>query len=431
MQKPSVQQGGWIVVWLLFFFMLINFVDKAVIGLAAVPMMKEIGLSPKQFGLVNSSFFFLFSLSAIVTGFIVNRIQARWALLVMAIVWALTQFPMIGSVGLATVLASRIVLGAGEGPAYPVALHGAFKFFPDELRTLPSSIISQGAAIGVVLAIPVLDYVIEEFSWHWAFGLLGVIGLIWVVAWALLGREGSITTVSAADTARRIDRVPYAKLLLNGTTLSGFAAGFGAYWGLSLLVGWFTPFLIQGLGFTQKEASWITTLPWAASPFVVIASGWLSQQMLAQGIGTRWARGVFGAGCVAFGGLALIAMPFVPGPSLKIAMMVVGISVPAVIYVMGHAMVSEFTPVSQRGAMLAINNAVATSAGLIGPYVMGSMVQDAIKAGASAADGYMHGFMICGVVALGCGLIGMLFLRPQHEAARFAQSAMPVAVAAE
>jgi len=139
MQKASVQPGGWIVVWLLFFFMLINFVDKAVIGLAAVPMMKEIGLTPKQFGLVNSSFFFLFSISAIVTGFIVNRIQARWALLVMAIVWALTQFPMIGSVGLGTLLASRIVLGAGEGPAYPVALHGAYKFFPNELRAMPTA----------------------------------------------------------------------------------------------------------------------------------------------------------------------------------------------------------------------------------------------------------------------------------------------------
>ena len=430
MHKASVQKGGWIVVWLLFFFMLINFVDKAVIGLAAVPMMKEIGLTPKQFGLVNSSFFFLFSISAIVTGFIVNRIQARWALLVMAIIWALTQFPMLGSVGLGTLLASRIVLGAGEGPAYPVALHGAYKFFPDELRTLPTAIISQGAAIGVVIAIPLLDYVIEDYSWHWAFGMLGVIGLIWVLAWAVLGREGPITTTSTAPR-QQIDRVPYAKLLLNGTTLSGFAAGFGAYWGLSLLVGWFTPFLIQGLGFTQKEASWITTLPWAASPFVVITSGWLSQQMLTRGIGTRWARGVFGAGCVALGGLALIAMPFVPGSPLKIAMMVIGISVPAVIYVMGHAMVSEFTPVSQRGAMLAINNAIATSAGLIGPYVMGSMVQEAIKAGTSAADGYMHGFMICGVVALACGLIGMLFLRPQHEAARFAQSASALAVAAE
>jgi MFS family permease len=219
--------------------------------------------------------------------------------------------------------------------------------------------------------------------------------------------------------------------LLNGTTLAGFATGFGAYWGLSLLVGWFTPFLIQGLGFTQKEASWLTTLPWAAAPFFVITSGWLSQYLLARGVSTRWARGVFGGSCVAIGGLALTALPFVPGSALKVTMVVIGMAVPAVIYVMGHAMVSEFTPVSQRGAMLAINNAVATSAGLIGPYIMGSVVQDAIKAGASIADGYMHGFMICGIVALAGGIIGMLFLRPQREAARFAGSAPALVVAAE
>jgi MFS transporter, ACS family, D-galactonate transporter len=430
MQKGVVQKGGWIVVWLLFLFMLINFVDKAVIGLAAVPMMKEIGLTPKEFGLVNSSFFFLFSVSAVVTGFIVNRIETRWALLVMALVWALTQFPMLGSVGIGTLIASRVTLGAGEGPAYPVAIHAAYKFFPDEFRTLPTAIISQGASIGVVLAIPLLDYVIEEVSWHWAFGLLGVTGLVWALAWSLFGREGSIATTTTAHSNRRIERVPYAQLLLNGTTLAGFAAGFGAYWGLSLLVAWFTPFLIQGLGFTQKEASWITTLPWAAGPFVVVTSGWLSQSLLSRGVATRWARGVFGGGCVVVGGLALTAMPFVPGSALKIAMVVVGIAVPAVIYVMGHAMVSEFTPVPQRGAMLAINNAVATSAGLIGPYIMGSVVQDAIKAGASVADGYMHGFMICGLVAVCCGIVGMLFLRPQHEAARFARSAPVLAVAA-
>ena len=431
MQKAVVQKGGWIVVWLLFFFMLINFADKAVIGIAAVPMMKEIGLTPKQFGLVNSSFFLLFSISAVVTGFIVNRIEARWALLVMALIWAVTQFPMLGSVGLGTLIASRVALGAGEGPAYPVAIHAAYKFFPDELRTLPTAVIAQGASIGVVLAIPLLDYVIEEVSWHWAFGFLGVIGLVWALAWFFLGREGSIATTTTAHSSQRIEQVPYARLLLNGTTLAGFATGFGAYWGLSLLVGWFTPFLIQGLGFTQKEASWITTLPWAAGPFVVITSGWLSQYWLARGVATRWARGVFGGGCVAIGGLALTAMPFVPGTALKIAMVVVGIAVPAVIYIMGHAMVSEFTPVPQRGAMLAINNAVATSAGLIGPYIMGSVVQDAIKAGASVADGYMHGFMICGLVALSCGIIGMLFLRPQREAARFAQSTATLAVAAE
>ena len=199
--------------------------------------------------------------------------------------------------------------------------------------------------------------------------------------------------------------------------LSGFAAGFGAYWGLSLLIGWFTPYLIKGLGYTQKDASWITTLPWAASPFIVVFAGWFSQHLLARGVSTRVARGIFGGGCVALGGVCLILMRYMSTDGLKIAMMIAGISVPAVIYVMGHAMVSEITPVSQRGAMLAINNAVATSAGLIGPYVMGSVVQDA---GASVADGYGHGFFICGVVALGCGLIGMIFLRPESEAARFA-----------
>jgi MFS family permease len=416
MAKASPQQGGWIIVALLFFFMLINFVDKAIIGLAGVPIMNELGLTPKQFGLVNSSFFFLFSISAIVTGFIVNHVQSRWALLVMALIWALTQFPMLGTVGLTTLIACRVVLGAGEGPAYPVALHATYKWFPNELRTLPTAIISQGAAIGVVIAIPLLDYIIEEFSWHWAFGLLGVVGMVWVFAWLVFGKEGGIVT-TVTDQSQRLERVPYRRLLLNGTVLSGFAAGFGAYWGLSLLVGWFTPFLIKGLGYTQKDASWITTLPWAASPFIVIFAGWFSQHLLARGVGTRVARGIFGGGSVAVGGICLILMRYMPNDALKIAMIVAGISVPAVIYVMGHAIVSEITPVPQRGAMLAINNAVWSSGGLIGPYVMGSTVQ---IAGASPAEGYGHGFFICGVVALICGLIGLIFLRPQGEAARFA-----------
>src|SRR6202007_252079 len=111
-------------------------------------------------------FFFLFSLSAVATGFIVNRVQSRWALLVMALIWALAQFPMLGTSGFGTLVACRIVLGAGEGPAYPVALHATYKWFPNELRALPTAVIAQGAAVGVVIAIPLLDYIIEEFSWH-------------------------------------------------------------------------------------------------------------------------------------------------------------------------------------------------------------------------------------------------------------------------
>jgi MFS family permease len=209
---------------LLFLFMLVNFADKAVIGIAAVPMMQELQLSPSQFGLIGSSFFLLFPVSAVVIGFIVNRVQTRWALLVMALVWALTQFPMLGMVGFTTVVACRVALGAGEGPACPVALHSAYKWFPNELRTLPTAVIAQGAGIGIMVALPLLNWVIVRHSWHWAFGVLGVTGLAWSAAWLALGREGPLTAPGATDA----HRVAYGQLLFNPTVIASWCASFGA-----------------------------------------------------------------------------------------------------------------------------------------------------------------------------------------------------------
>src|SRR5436305_8313584 len=54
-------KGAWTITTLLFFYMLVNFADKAVVGLAAVPIMTELDLTPREFGLLGSSFFFLFS----------------------------------------------------------------------------------------------------------------------------------------------------------------------------------------------------------------------------------------------------------------------------------------------------------------------------------------------------------------------------------
>jgi len=55
-QKTSAK--GWAIVALLFGFMMINFADKVIVGLAGVPIMTDLQLTPKQFGLVGSSFFF-------------------------------------------------------------------------------------------------------------------------------------------------------------------------------------------------------------------------------------------------------------------------------------------------------------------------------------------------------------------------------------
>ena len=417
-------KAAWLIVALLFLFMLVNFADKAVIGIAAVPIMQELQLSPRQFGLLGSSFYLLFAVSAVVTGFIVNRVQTRWALLVMGLVWALTQFPMIGTVGFAAIAACRIALGAGEGPAYPVALHSTYKWFPNELRTLPTAIVAQGAGIGILVALPLLNWVLVHYSWHWAFGVLGIAGLAWTAAWFVLGREGPLTAAAATDAAPTPGRIPYGRLLLSPTIMAVWCASFGAQWGLSQALSWQGAFLIKGLGFAQGSIGLLGALPAGASVILVIFAGWFSQRLLARGVPSRAARGIFGGAGVALGGAAMAIMPYVAAIPAKIALTTLGVALPSVIYVIGSAVVGEIAPVAQRGALLAIGTAISTSAGLLAPYVMGSVVETA----ATPLDGFNTGFMICGVIMLVGGVIGMSLMRPERETIRWA-SEMPEAAA--
>jgi MFS transporter, ACS family, D-galactonate transporter len=412
--------AGWLVVALLFGFMMINFADKAVIGIAAVPIMNELQLSPRQFGLLGSSFYLLFAVSAIVTGFIVNRAPTRWALLAMGVIWALTQFPMIGTAGFATIMACRIALGAGEGPAYPVALHSTFKWFPNELRTLPTAVIAQGAGVGVMVALPLLNWIIVRHSWHWAFGALGIAGLIWCALWAALGREGPLTAAAAERAGSAPHRIAYARLVLSPTILACWAASFGAQWGLSQTLAWQGAFLIKGLGLKQGAVGLIGALPAVASVIVVLAAGWYSQRLLARGVTSRVARGILAGACVTVGGAAMAIMPVVAGVAAKIALTTVGVALPSVIYVIGNAVVAEVAPVAQRGAVLAIGTAIGTSAGLLAPYIMGSVVEAAV----TPLAGFNLGFRICGLIMLTGGMIAMALIRPEIEMSRWAKPSL-------
>src|SRR3954447_15201866 len=109
MTAQPTPKGAWKITFLLFLFMLVNFADKIVVNLAGVPIKTELQLNPEQFGFLGSSFFILFSISAFVVGFIVNRIDTRWILLAMSVVWALAQFPMVGTVSFSTLVICRII----------------------------------------------------------------------------------------------------------------------------------------------------------------------------------------------------------------------------------------------------------------------------------------------------------------------------------
>lgn len=417
MTGQPTPKGAWKITFLLFLFMVVNFADKIVVGLAGVPIMNDLKLDAEQFGELGSSFFLLFSISAIIVGFIVNRVPTRWVLLVMALIWSLSQFPMVGTVSFTTLLICRIILGAGEGPAFAVAAHAIYKWFPDEKRTLPTAILSQGSAFGVILAVPALNWVIVNYSWHHAFGVLGVVGLMWAVAWLLLGKEGPL--VSTAEHVAGEPRIPYFQLLTSRSFIGCVAATFGAYWALSLGLTWFTPFIVQGLGFSQKEAGLISVLPWVFGATIVLLTGWISQVMLTKGFTTRGARGVLGAAPLVVGGCILAMLPHVNGTGLQVALLVIGSGLCGSIYVVCPPILGEFTPVSQRGAVIAIYGAIYSLAGILAPLTMGRV----IKYAPTQLDGYMTGFTINAAIMIASGVLGLLLLWPNTERARLAAAA--------
>jgi MFS family permease len=405
-------KGAWTVASMLFLYMMINFADKAVVGLAAVPIMKEMGLTPKEYGALGSSFFLLFSVSGVAVGFLANHRPTRWIILALAASWALVQFPMLGSVGFVTLLVCRVLLGVGEGPAASIALHAAYKWFPDEKRTMPTAILSQGAAIGVIVALPILNWIIVNYSWHWAFGALGIAGLVWVVGWFVFGREGPIKDAPLPENGA--ERIGYSHILLAPTFIGCVCACFGAYWALSLGLTWFTPFVVKGLGVPQADAGFIAALPWVIGASTVLLSGGISQTLVSRGIPTRFSRGLLGTIPLIAGGLLLALLPLASSAAAKIAILVLGTGLTGPIYVMCSPMIAEFTPIAQRGAVLAIFGAIYTLAGIMAPYLNGSVIENA----ATPLEGYQTGFTICSGMMIAGGILGSLLIRPGVDRAR-------------
>jgi|CXWL01.1.fsa_nt_gi MFS family permease len=409
MTEAGNARQGWTVVALLTIFMMINTADRAALGLAGPAIIRDLNLTNTEFGFVGSSFFFLYSLSAILVGFISNRVSTRSTLLVLVVVWSIAQAPLAGAVTLPILIASRIVLGAGEGPGYPVALHGVYKWFPDERRAFPTALIAQGATLGVVVILPILNAIMLEWSWHAVFAVLTAMGLVWAMFWIALGQEGPLDREAVATIA---DRRPYLELLTDRTTIAVWIIGFGAFWGYSLLITWFSSYLTKGLDVPPNLLGLYTALPWLVSTVVILAVGALSQALLRSGVSSRYARFYLGLFCVLAGGLSVTAAPFAASAEIKLAMLIGGIALPVVVLSLIPPIISEYVPAAQRGAMLAIGQAIVTFAGVLAPAITGLIVDRGAE-----AVGFDEGFTLCGIVMTAGALIGGMVIAPRSRLA--------------
>jgi MFS transporter, ACS family, D-galactonate transporter len=409
----SGNRKAWATVVLVFLFMLINFADKAVVGLASVPIMRDLGLSHRQFGLLGSAFFLLFSLSGVAVGFLANRISTKALMLVMGVVWAAALLPLSVASNFKALLASRIVLGAAEGPAFPVAMHCVYKWFGNQRRALPTSVVASGAAFGTGLVAPLITWIIIHYGWHAAFGTLGGVGLLWACLWLVLAKEGTLDTAPATESGTQ--PIPYRHLLLSRTAVGVYLGGFAAYWIIALNIVWLANYLIKAVHMPPTQAAWVIALPSAMQMMLAPACAYLSLVLTRRGYSSRISRGLLGSLCVILSGISLASVPFAGMGVLEIALVGLSFSIGSVIFTMGTTLIGEIAPSSQRGAMLGVTNSIHTLAGLCAPFVMGLLVD----INADPIAGFRTGYLYAGALVALLGFLAAILIDPEADLLNF------------
>lgn len=413
--SAALESGArsWIVTGMLVVFMMVNFADKSVFGLAADEIREDMGLSATEFGLANSAFFLLFSVAAVAVGLLSDRVRPKWLLLIMAVLWSVAQVPAALGGGLAVVIGSRILLGAAEGPAFPVAQNVALSMFPNHRRNLPGALVTLGVTLGVITAAPGLTWVIQHHGWRSALWVVAAMGVLWALLWVVLGADGRYgTDAPEAASAESAAKPAYRRIFGTRTWIGTTAAYFTCYWCVALLLVWMPSYLRNGLGHSAEVSGKLVALPWALGALVMLGQAALTGWLMRRGVGSRWARGRVGGSLLLLGAAACLALPLVDGAGAKTALLVAGFGLGGSFAAVAVTVVAELAPPARRGGALGTMNATVTTAGLIAPAVIGRMIDS------QGVVGYENAVLLTGVLLLLGALAAFTLIDPARDAAR-------------
>ena len=422
-------------VGLLALFIMLGFGDKAILGLVGPRMSADLGLSKADFGLVGSSFSLLFCVSAVVFGLVGNRVSARWLLAGLALVWTVAQLPvLLPAAGFSALIGTRVLLGAGEGPALPLASHTAFTWAPPRRRALAAAILAVGGSAGIVVGAPLLMLAMVAWGWRAPFGILGVLGLAWAIGWLVVGGPGPYFYAShgAAVAGVKIggpeaggesteptmaggslDRVPYRRVFASSTWWASVLAGFGVSWSVGLALTWLPTYLEEQAGYRPSTVSLLVGLPSAGSIVAILGAGFAADRLLRRGAGRRTAYGMVPAAALLLGGVAMLAMSRLgAGVPLLLAMAVAFSAGPALTPLAAAAM-AEISPGGRRSGVLATAHALANVGGVVAPLASGLIVDLA----STESIGFTVALDLAGGLLLVGAVLAATAIRPDRDAA--------------
>jgi ACS family D-galactonate transporter-like MFS transporter len=312
----------WLMVVMAFLATTINYVDRANLGVAAPFIQKELGLSGTQTGWILGAFFWTYAAFQLPSGWFVDRLGARLVYALAVIWWSLfTGATAIGR-GFASLLGFRLLLGAGEAPAYPCNAKVVADWFPKQERAFATSVFDSGARVGTALSLPIVTVIIGTLGWRASFVITGLLGFVWAALWLKLYRlprqhpwtsTDEIAYIEAGQPppapSQLVRPLPWRALFryraVWGMMLGFFCLNFVIYF----FITWFPTYLVRARGFTLLKLGSFGMIP----PLAAVAGGYLgglvSDRLARSGMSLTWARkipivgGMLVSSCI---GLAVI-----------------------------------------------------------------------------------------------------------------------------
>jgi MFS family permease len=243
----------------------ITYIDRVNVSTAASVFKQDLHLSNTQVGLVFSAFAYPYLIFQIIGGWVSDRFGARLALTVSAVIWAAATLFTGLVTSLTWMLVARVMLGFGEGATFPTATSAMSDWTPEGQRGFAQGITHSSARLGNALTPPLVAWLITVISWRGSFVLLGIISMIWAVAWGWYFRDSpaahsAITQAELAKLpvhANRAERkkaaVPWRRLArrMLPVTIVYFCYG----WTLWLYLAWIPSFFLHSYQLDLRNSS--------------------------------------------------------------------------------------------------------------------------------------------------------------------------------
>ena len=203
MSTNTIGKYRWTICTLLFFATTVNYLDRQVLSLLAPSLSETYGWTNVDYANITSVFQFVYAISMLFAGRIIDRLGTKsgytWAIIIWslgAILHALA-IPLgeataavlglfgIGavSVSIAGFMISRAVLGFGEAGNFPAAIKATAEYFPKKERAFATGIFNSGTNVGAILAPLSVPYIAAAWGWQSAFIIIGAIGFLWIIFW--------------------------------------------------------------------------------------------------------------------------------------------------------------------------------------------------------------------------------------------------------